>query len=143
MKSKGKSTEVLEKELKDYANLDGYFTENEEELEDDSLTAQLQSLLEARGMSRAQAVRESNLNEVYGYQILSGKRRPSRDKLLCFCFALKATVEETQSLLKRSRFAPLYARNRRDSIILFDLAHGRSLTEVNEDLYERGEPILE
>ena len=50
MKPKGKSTEILEKELKDYANLDGYFMENEEELAEDSLTAQLQSLLEARGM---------------------------------------------------------------------------------------------
>ena len=70
MKPKGKSTEVLEKELKDYANLDGYFTENEEELAEDSLTAQLQSLLEARGMTRAQAVRESNLNEVYGLSLI-------------------------------------------------------------------------
>ncbi|MCI6012177.1 MAG: helix-turn-helix transcriptional regulator [Firmicutes bacterium] len=143
MKTRGKSTEILEKELQNYANLDGYFLENEEELAEDSLTAQLQSLLEARGMTRAQAVRESNLNEVYGYQILSGTRRPSRDKLLCFCFALKATVEETQNLLKRSGFAPLYARNRRDSVILFDLAHEKSLSEVNEDLYERGEPVLE
>ena len=73
MKSKGKSTEVLEKELKDYANLDGYFMENEEELAEDSLTAQLQSLLEARGMTRAQAVRESNLNEVYGYREPEGR----------------------------------------------------------------------
>ena len=83
------------------------------------------------------------VNEVYAYQILSGIRRPSRDKLLSICFAMKATLAETQSLLKQSGFAPLYVRCQRDSIIIFALTHGHSIIQLNMELYDHGEPVIE
>lgn len=100
-------------------------------------------MLESKGLTKAEVVKESNLNEIYAYQILSGVRRPSRDKLLSICFAMKATLAETQSLLKQSGFAPLYVRCHRDSIIIFALTHGHSLMQLNMGLYDHGEPVIE
>ena len=100
-------------------------------------------LADSRGMTKADIVKASNLNEIYAYQILSGARRPSRDKLLCMCFALNATLEETQEVLKKSDFAPLYARNQWDSIIMYALSHDRTVIQLNEDLFDYGEPLVE
>ncbi len=137
-----KTTSKLETELRKYNTLDHFLEENKQELASENLSTQLQNLIAAKNMSRAEVVRESNLNEVYAYQIISGVRRPSRDKLLCLCFAMKATLEETQSLLKRNGFAPLYARNERDSIIIFAIEHAMTLLDLNEALYEHDKDTL-
>lgn len=79
---------------------------------------------------------------IEAHQILSGKRRPSRDKLLCLCFGLKLDSEQVQDLLRDCGYAVLYAKNRRDSIILFAFYRGMSLLELNEKLYEEGEALL-
>lgn len=138
-----KNTSHLENELKNSTSLDSFLEEHQEELTGCSLPEQLVAMLAAKGLTKAEVVRESNLNEVYAYQILSGVRRPSRDKLLSLCFAMKATLEETQGLLKQSGFAPLYVRSHRDSIIIFALTHGHTLIELNTDLYDHGEPVIE
>lgn len=138
-----KNTSHLENELKNSTSLDNFLEEHQEELAHRSLSEQLVAMLEAKGLTKAEVVKESNLNEVYAYQILSGVRRPSRDKLLSLCFAMKATLEETQGLLKQSGFAPLYARCHRDSIVIFALTHGHSIIQLNMDLYDHGEPVIE
>ena len=138
-----KTTSHLENELKNSTSLDTFLEKHQDELSDCSLSDQLGKLLRKKGLSKAEVVREFNLNEVYAYQILSGVRRPSRDKLLCLCFAMKATLSETQSLLKESGFAPLYVRSHRDSIIIFAITHGNTLLQLNTDLYDHGEPVIE
>ena len=138
-----KTTSHLENELKNSTSLDTFLEKHQDELSDCSLSDQLGKLLRKKGLSKAEVVRECNRNEVYAYQILSGVRRPSRDKLLCLCFAMKATLSETQSLLKESGFAPLYVRSHRDSIIIFAITHGHTLLQLNTDLYDHGEPVVE
>ena len=138
-----KTTSHLENELKNSTSLDTFLEKHQDELSDCSLSDQLGKLLRKKGLSKAEVVKECNLNEVYAYQILSGVRRPSRDKLLCLCFAMKATLAETQSLLKESGFAPLYVRSHRDSIIIFAITHGHTLLQLNTDLYDHGEPVVE
>ena len=138
-----KTTSHLENELKNSTSLDTFLEKHQDELSDCSLSDQLGKLLRKKGLSKAEVVRECNLNEVYAYQILSGVRRPSRDKPLCLCFAMKATLSETQSLLKESGFAPLYVRSHRDSIIIFAITHGHTLLQLNTDLYDHGEPVVE
>ena len=138
-----KSTANLENELRSCDSLDTFLQENRDELSTDSLTVQLQTLIASKGMTKTDVVKASNLNEVYAYQILSGARRPSRDKLLCLCFAMKATLEETRFLLREGRFPPLYVRDQRDSIILYALSHGYTILQLNSDLYDHGQPLVE
>ena len=138
-----KSTSNLEYELKRSVSIHDYLQTNKEELASDSLPSLLQTLMTGKNLTKAEVVRESNMNEIYAYQILSGVRRPSRDKLLCICLAMKASLEETQDVLKRSGFAPLYARNQRDSIIMYGLTHEQTILQLNSNLFDNGEEVLE
>lgn len=137
-----KSTTNLENELKRSETLEDFLLNNKKELSISPLAEQIQALLAAKGLTKSEVVKKSALNDVYAYQIISGTRRPSRDKLICLCIAIEATLDETQSLLTNGGFAPLYVRNRRDSIIIFSLSHRENMTQLNNKLYEHGERIL-
>ncbi len=138
-----KSTTNLENELKSCANLEDFLNQNQSELSNAPLAEHIQNLIASKSMTRADVVKACNLNEIYAYQIISGARRPSRDKLLCLCIAMKASLEETQELLYHGGFAPLYVRSQRDSIIIFGISHGEPILQVNSNLYDHGEALLE
>ena len=138
-----KSTTNLENELKSCANLENFLNQNQSELSNAPLAEHIQNLIASKSMTRADVVKACNLNEIYAYQIISGVRRPSRDKLLCLCIAMKASLEETQELLYHGGFAPLYVRSQRDSIIIFGISHGEPILQVNSNLYDHGEALLE
>lgn len=138
-----KSTTNLENELKSCANLENFLNQNQSELSNAPLAEHIQNLIASKSMTRADVVKACNLNEIYAYQIISGVRRPSRDKLLCLCIAMKASLEETQELLYHGGFAPLYVRSQRDSIIIFGISHGEPILQVNSNLYDHGEVLLE
>ena len=138
-----KSTTNLENELKSCASLEDFLNQNQSELSNAPLAEHIQNMIASKSMTRAEVVKACNLNEIYAYQIISGARRPSRDKLLCLCIAMKASLEETQELLYHGGFAPLYVRSQRDSIIIFGISHGESILQVNSNLYDHGESLLE
>lgn len=137
-----RSTKELEKELSACAEISEFLTKNQDHMHSAPVSEQLKRYMAQKGLSRGDVITRSGLNDIYAHQILSGKRRPSRDKLLCLCFGLELNTEQVQDLLRDCGYAVLYAKNRRDSIILFALFKQLSLLELNEKLYEEGEPLL-
>ena len=82
---------------------------------------------------------EAYLHHSYVGNIVNGKKNnPSRNALICICFALGANEEELQYLLKYTGHSPLYVRRKRDVIIWFGLKKGETLETVNENLLCRG-----
>ncbi len=138
-----KTTTNLENELRSCDTLENFLKVNRDELSTASLAEQIQTLIASKELTRSDVVKASNLNEVYAYQIISGARRPSRDKLLCLCIAMKATLDETCELLIHGGFAPLYVRSQRDSIIIFAISHEETILQLNNNLYDHGEALLE
>lgn len=116
-------------------NLDRFLTENNASFRDVPLQEAIQRIFDEKGMSKAQLAKQSGISEVYLHQLFSGRRFPSRSRLLCLCFGLGATVDEAQSLLQQARHAPLYSRDRRDAIIIFALSHHMTLFEANDKLF--------
>ena len=95
---------------------------------------------------KASAVSEdAYLATSYVGHIINGKRNnPSRDKLICICFAIGTTEEELQYLLKCSGHAPLYVRRRRDVVIWYGIQKGEKLEVVDDNLTKRGlKPLIE
>lgn len=130
-----KNTDTLQQELMSTNNLDRFLTENDASFRDVPLQEAIQRIFDEKGMSKAQLAKQSGISEVYLHQLFSGRRFPSRSRLLCLCFGLGATVNEAQSLLQQARHAPLYSRDRRDAIIIFALSHHMTLFEVNDKLF--------
>lgn len=96
----------------------------------------MNKILSDRKLKTSDLVKLTGLDRTYTYQIMSGRKKPSRDKVIAICFALNMSFEDTQQLLKATGYPILYARFQRDSIIIFALQHNASLTDTNELLYD-------
>ena len=137
-----KNTSDLQQELLSKPNLDRILSENAASFQQESATALLNRLYERTGLSKITLAKRSGMSGIYLHQIFGGQRTPSRDRLLSLCCAMDATLEETQEVLKRSSLARLYPKNRRDAIILFGMAHGSTLSEINDKLFLEDEEAL-
>lgn len=138
-----RSTKDLEKELASCAQLHTFLENNKQCMKEESISEMLKKYMEEKGVSRADVIAGSGLNDIYAHQILAGKRRPSRDKLLCLCFGLGLSAEEVQNMLRDCGYVPLYVKKRRDIIILYAFIKSMSLIELNELLYEEKEDLLD
>lgn len=137
-----KDTNDLRQELMDAADLDRFLSANHESFHSGNAGELLQRLFRKRKLSKAALAKQSGMSEVYLHQVFAGRRNPSRSRLLCLCFGLNATLEETQELLKQCGHAQLYPKNRRDAIIQYGLANGMDLFAVNDKLFAENEEIL-
>ena len=111
-------------------------------IEGRSLSEYLQYLLDEKQLRRVDVVRDANIDKTHGYQIFTGARNASRDKLLAIAFAMGLNLKETNRLLRAGGASDLYAKTRRDAIIIFSISHGYSLQKVNEELYRFHEPTI-
>jgi len=137
-----KNTDDLRQELMESPNLDQFLTDNQEDFDGGKIGEMLNTLFQKRRISKAALAKLSGMSEVYLHQVFAGRRNPSRSRLLCLCFGLDATVEETQLLLKHCGHAQLYPKNRRDAIILYGLANDMDLFDVNDKLFRENEETL-
>lgn len=137
-----KNTDDLLKELKQADNIDDFLTSNKDSFTDVSLSEYLTALLKEKGLTKAEVIKKSELSDIYAYQIFSGVKQPTRDKVLCIAFGMGLSVTETQQLLKSCGLPFLYAKHKRDSIILFALDRKLSVVETNELLYNSEENTL-
>jgi len=107
-----------------------------------TLSGYLNELIEGKNLKKADVISQSGFERSYAYQIFSGKKIPSRDKLIALAFGMKLTYEEVQDLLRKNGYAILYPKNKRDNIIIFALYKGQSILELNENLLTMNEEIL-
>lgn len=138
----GVSTEELNHQIEEATNIEDFLNANREFMLSGSLSQHLTALLAEKKISKADVVRGSLLDRAYVYQIFSGERRPSRDKLLALSFGLRLTVDETQKMMKLSGNRELYAKDQRDAVILFALRHHKTIMETNELLDANQMPAL-
>ena len=124
-----KLTEELLNELLDAPSIDGYIREHD--FAAPSLSDYLKQLLQEKGLERSRVVRMADLNETFGYQIFTGARHPSRNKVLQIAFAMALTLKETNRALTAAGANVLNCKDRRCS-----------LQKVNEELYRFGEETV-
>ena len=137
-----KTTSDLRQELMEDNSIDTYLQGNAALFVNQDVVALLTELYEQKHLTKAALARQAGMSAVSLHQVFAGRRNPSRDRLLCLCIGLEATVEETQQLLRQAGYAQLYPRVRRDAIILHAIAHGIALPLVNDKLYEENEKTL-
>ena len=136
-----KQTDELLKTIAKSHDLDG-FLDNQEFIKV-NISEYLNNLIEEKKLVKSEVIKRSGLDRVYAYQILNGTRTPSRDKLVQFAFGMKLNFEEVQKMLKYNGLAPLYPKNRRDSIIIFAINEKSTVIDLNIMLDNKKEKILE
>ncbi|MDD6491902.1 MAG: hypothetical protein PUG54_06740 [Firmicutes bacterium] len=100
----------------------------------------LLDILRENEMSNAEFFMKLNLERSYGYQLLNGRRKPSRELLIRTAILFHFSLEETQRLLKIGNREVLYPRVKKDALAIFVIEKGLQLSEYQEllDAYEEG-----
>ena len=137
-----KSTDDLKQELMSDPDIGSYIRKNESCFVSRSVTELLTEFYERRNMTKSQLARKSNMSEVYLHQVFAGRRKPSRNKILCMCIGMELSIEDTQRLLKEAAYAQLYPKIRREAIIYHGIVHHTPLDEINDKLFEADEKAL-
>lgn len=137
-----KNTDELQQALMDTPDLERFLQENESSFKQRNLTQMINDLLSKKGISKAELAKNAGTSEVYLYQLTTGRRYPSRNRMLCICLGASADLDETQSILRQCGFATLYPANRRDAIIIHGIIHGQNLYDINDELFCANEETL-
>ncbi|HAX52927.1 MAG TPA: XRE family transcriptional regulator [Lachnospiraceae bacterium] len=137
-----KPTEELMNCLNDSPSIENYIQNEQNFLIDFSISDFLNNLVSQKGIKKSQVIKNAEMNDIYGYQIFSGKRIPSRDKLIALAFGMTLSLDETQQLLKYAGFSPLYPKTKRDGIIIWGITHQLNICQTNENLYNQEERTL-
>lgn len=101
----------------------------------------LQMLFDQQDMSKSALAKASGISEVYLHQVFSGRRTPSRDRLLCLCIGLGASAESPESLAAGTPRAAVRS-GQEDAVLLFGLSHSLTLPEINDALFTAGAETL-
>ena len=137
-----KNTDGLQQELMDSSDLSQFLSRNQEQFVDKSVAELLNHLFEKKNISKAALAKQAGMSEIYLHQIFAGRRTPSRNRLLCLCYGLEASIEETQELLRLCGMAELYPKLKRDAIIYYGLLHKLDLFVINDKLFDENEDTL-
>lgn len=137
-----KNTDGLQQELMDSTDLSQFLSRNQEQFVDKSIAELLNHLFEKKNISKAALAKQAGMSEIYLHQIFAGRRTPSRNRLLCLCYGLETSIEETQELLRLCGMAELYPKLKRDAIIYYGLLHKLDLFVINDKLFDENEDTL-
>ncbi len=130
-----KDTTKIVEELKLCDNFKTFYDENRDYMINDSLSELINRLVTEKGLRKSQVIKNSELSEVYAYQIFSGLRTPDRKKLLCLAIGMNLNLDEVQTLLKCAGYPTLYVKHPFDSIIAYGICKKLSVVEINELLF--------
>ncbi len=135
-------TENLMDELRDSSNVYSYISKYNTDFPNISFIDFIALVIEKKHLKKSQVVKATGLQRNYAYQLMSGKKNPSRDKVLTFAFGLCLDLEDTQKFLRVAQFNLLYPKQKRDSIIIYALCNSYTLDQTNFLLDEnKEEPI--
>lgn len=135
-------TNDMKESLMSTPDLDRFLTEHRADFTQGSAADYLNLLFSRKNVTKAALAKNACMSEVYLHQVFAGKRNPSRNRLICICFGLGASLDETQEFLKHCGHAQLYAKIKRDAIVIYGLINGLGLNEVNDKLFAENEESL-
>jgi hypothetical protein len=139
-----KSTSELLQMLKNSKEYLNYHNEHQDEMIQEYMPIgrAIKCLIDERNLKKSQVIAKSGIEVHYAYQILSGAKIPSRDKVIMFCIGMDLLLEECQQLLKITGYSQLYAKHERDNVLIFGICKKLSLISINDLLYDLGLDLL-
>lgn len=134
---KEKATDDMLNELETAEDYESFAAKNRDIFVKGSIAEYLNRLLAEKNMPLKEAVKNSGIERIYAYHIFSGKKIPSRDKLLAIAIGMKLSAEETQALLKHTCNRPLYPKDERDAVILYAIMNGYDYDKTTDLLFDK------
>lgn len=128
-----KNTSELMNELtEEEISIDEYLENNSDIISNADIKRHWHSLIEKSQLSSFDIINRSEFAYAYYYEVIGGKKIPSRDKVIRLILAMHLTLDDCQKTLRICGLSELYPRFRRDSIIIYAVTHGLTVYELNE-----------
>lgn len=143
-----KPTDELDEMLKNMkpAELDGYFSNNKKYLAEGekAFYYYMKDVLEAKNILLKDVYSFSGVSESYGGKIITmEKHTKNRDLILRLCIAGHFSLDKINRALKLYGMNPLYAKDRRDAVIIVAVNNRKyDFGIIDEMLEKAGEKIL-
>lgn len=131
-------TEFLMDALQAHENYSDFLKANEDVLGQEDFKIAIRLRMFETGREISEIFKAAHLRPSYAYQILNGQRQPTRDKIIQFAFGMALDLDATNLLLSSATKQPLYAKRKRDAVIIFSLLHNQSIEVVNDNLVAQG-----
>ena len=93
----------------------------------------LEEIRSNKNLKKGLWIEQADISRSYAYQIFNGTKSPSRDTILKLCISGGFSLEEPNKALTLGGFNKLYAKNRRDSLLIFAL--NKQLNLINTNLF--------
>lgn len=137
-----KDTSEIVKQLQLSPDFQSFYQENKEYMVNKSLAQLLEQLLQQTGISKAKAIKNAEMSEIYAYHIFAGSRIPERGKVLALAIGMGLKLKQVQQLLKAAGYSTLYVKRPFDSVVLYGIIKNMSVAQINELLYDYGMETL-
>lgn len=121
--------------------LDRYLEEIRDKYPKD-FSSYIRTVLAEKGMSIADMQKASCIDRTYIYQIMDGSKHPGRDKIIAMAIACNMTLPECQRALEIAQEGILYAKSRRDSLIIYAINNQLDVMNLNALLDKYKLPLL-
>ncbi len=89
-----------------------------------------------KNIPHTEIIRRLNVERSYGYQLLNGKRIPTRVQIIKIGLMLKLDFKELQQMLKIAGKEILYAKNLTDARVIYSVERGLDYEKACEFIWE-------
>lgn len=135
-------TTKLIDELRQTRNIDKYLSKYNFDSNAMSFVDYLEHKVQESGKRKSTIIRCINMSRSYAYEVFSGAKIPSRDKVIMLSFGMEMDFDETQKFLTMAKYNPLHPKDKRDSIIMYAKYNHHTFIETNMLLNEFDEREL-
>lgn len=112
-------------------------------LPDLDFVSYLEACLEKKGLKKSEVIAQTNMQKNYAYQICNGTKKGSKDKIIQLALAMRLDLHDTNNLLSLSDNGLLYAKVKKDAILIYALQHHYNLFKSNALLVAHGFDALD
>lgn len=133
-----KNTEKILNQLGGDKSFTEILNENKESFSYKSIGQYILDEIQKQKTTKAKIIRESGINKRFFFSITSDKKRPSRRYVIRIFLALRLSLNDIQWYLKACDYPQLYARDKRDAVIIYCINHKIGVQECNTMLNKVG-----
>lgn len=142
-KNKSCSTNKLLNQLKSEQNIEQFLIQYETEFLSQDMVSFFDEMMIKYSLDKSDIILRADIDRSYGYQILRGARKASRDNYLRIAIGMGLDLADTQLLLNITQTSPLYAKIKRDASVMYCIEKHYTLASTQELLYKLKLKILE
>jgi DNA-binding phage protein len=134
----GNTTNKILNDLNNGKSLSDIFEENKSAYSSMLIGDYIDVEIKKRKMTKAKVIKDSGVNKRFFYDIIKNKKTPSRRYIIRIFLALKIDLKDVQWYLKATNYPQLYARDKRDCVIIYCITNKLPVPECNEMLNKIG-----